>query len=409
MNSIDLNSIKDQYKTNQTKKMNINWRQEIMTVYRIPLDLLYYNDQNDRIATYISKFNADRDIKLSDLPTEERNELIEKYIIDSDQDKYARTRENIRNLSQLEPWVVLADWRVIDWNRRFTCLRNLHRETWDQKFNFFETIILDKDITEKQIKIMELIIQHWKDEKVDYNPIEKLVWIYRDLIKEKKLSVEEYANSIAVSKKAVLKSMDLANLMEDFLEYMNAPEKFYIAKELEIDWPLNEIYNIKKRLWDDEETRNDVRSTLYDMLIARTSWDMTREIREFWKNVIPNKKKFWEFLETNRDASKKLRKKLNECEWEITTAYIRNTVRTDSEIREEMKANVENTTYTVKKEKLKVLPIEQLKEINDDLDKLDITAISRLQWEDKENFIEQLDLMKEKIKQFNEKLNNGVN
>ena len=42
--------------------------------------------------------------------------------------------------------------------------------------------------------------------------------------------------------------VDEAELMVDFLEYIPAPEEFYIAKEMDLDGPFNEILNIKKRL-----------------------------------------------------------------------------------------------------------------------------------------------------------------
>ena len=59
MNSnIDLSEIREKGEVVGTKKMNINGVKKNMDVYRIPLNQLYYNDQNDRIATYISKYNS---------------------------------------------------------------------------------------------------------------------------------------------------------------------------------------------------------------------------------------------------------------------------------------------------------------------------------------------------------------
>ena len=119
-NKIDLNVIRENGEVVGTKKMNINGVKKNMEVFRIPLDQLYYNDQNDRIATYISKYNSENK-NINDLPLEERNEIIEKYIISSDKEKFIGTKNNIEQFSQLEPGVVLTDGRVIDGNRRFTC------------------------------------------------------------------------------------------------------------------------------------------------------------------------------------------------------------------------------------------------------------------------------------------------
>ena len=43
------------FKTELTKQLSIDNHTEVYPVYKIRLDKLYYNDQNDRIATWISQ------------------------------------------------------------------------------------------------------------------------------------------------------------------------------------------------------------------------------------------------------------------------------------------------------------------------------------------------------------------
>lgn len=411
-NKIDLSVIRENGEVVGTKKMNINGVKKNMEVFRIPLDQLYYNDQNDRIATYISKYNSENK-SITDLPLEERNNIIEKYIISSDKEKFIGTKNNIEQFSQLEPGVVLTDGRVIDGNRRFTCLRVLHRETGKQEYNYFEAVILDSNIDEKQIKIMELILQQGREERVDYNPIEKLVGIYRDIVKTDRLTVAEYANSIGTKISDVEKSVELAKLMEDFLEYINAPEEFYIAKDFKIDGPLNELYTIKKRIGSDEEKWNKVKITLYDNIIMKTksdgSGDITRNIRDFGKKIVSNEEYFENYYEKHEPLSRKLNQKLNECEGNITTDYIRNNIRNDSELSEDMDKIFNEAIYSAKKDEIKNIPIETINSINNDLSKLDITAVCRLQGVSKTDFIKQLDILQNKINEIKEKVENGIN
>lgn len=47
------------YKTKYTRKVTFDGKTEIYPVYRVRLDALYYNDQNDRIATWISRYRAE--------------------------------------------------------------------------------------------------------------------------------------------------------------------------------------------------------------------------------------------------------------------------------------------------------------------------------------------------------------
>ena len=411
-NKIDLNVIRENVEVVGTKKMNINGVKKNMEVFRIPLDQLYYNDQNDRIATYISKYNSENK-NINDLPLEERNEIIEKYIISSDKEKFIGTKNNIEQFSQLEPGVVLTDGRVIDGNRRFTCLRALHKETGKQEYNYFEAVILDSNIDEKQIKIMELILQQGREERVDYNPIEKLVGIYRDIVKTGRLTVAEYANSIGTKNSDVEKSVELAKMMEDFLEYINAPEEFYIAKDFKIDGPLNELYTIKKRIGSDEEKWNKVKITLYDNIIMKTksdgSGDITRNIRDFGKKIVSNEEYFEKYYEKHEPLSRKLNQKLNECDGTITTDYIRNNIRNDSELSEEMDKIFNEAIYSAKKDEIKNIPIETINSINNDLSKLDIAAVCRLQGESKTDFMKQFDILQNKLAEIKEKIENGIN
>ena len=45
--------------TGTSKKLTIDGATKPYPVYRVRLDLLYYNDQNDRIATWISQYNSE--------------------------------------------------------------------------------------------------------------------------------------------------------------------------------------------------------------------------------------------------------------------------------------------------------------------------------------------------------------
>ena len=121
-------------KTQMSKKFSIDGTPQIFPVYRIRLDLLYFNDQNNRIATWLSQYRSEHN---GDSPStddkESFNMIIEDYIIKSNPEAIKRTETNIELVDQREPGVVLNDGRIIDGNRRFTCLRHLARKT--EKFN----------------------------------------------------------------------------------------------------------------------------------------------------------------------------------------------------------------------------------------------------------------------------------
>ncbi|MDY3206148.1 MAG: hypothetical protein SOW96_00795, partial [Clostridium baratii] len=161
--------------TDMTRKLTIGGHTDVYKVYKIDIDCLFFNDKNDRIATWISQYKADNNISELDMSDIVKyNSIIQEFIEKSNQDAIKKTQNNIELVDQREPGVVLLDGRVIDGNRRFTCLRNLAKK--NQRFRFFEAVILEKDLINnaKQIKMLELMIQHGEESKVDYNPIDKL-------------------------------------------------------------------------------------------------------------------------------------------------------------------------------------------------------------------------------------------
>ena len=126
MNMINTNEL---IKTNLTTRLTVDGITDEYDVYKIKLDNLYYNDQNDRIATWISKYKADNHLESFDLSNiEEYNKIIANFIRESDENAFKKTKNNIKALGQTEPAVILRDGRIIDGNRRFTCLRDLAKE-----------------------------------------------------------------------------------------------------------------------------------------------------------------------------------------------------------------------------------------------------------------------------------------
>lgn len=402
MKIIDLKEEKIE-KTTATKKVNYKGKNTDMPVYRIPIDMLYYNDKNDRIATYLSKYKA-KEGNFEELSIEEKNKIIEDFIIKSNPAEMKKTKENIKRFQQRVPGVVLKDGRVIDGNRRYTCLRELAEETGKSEFAYFDAIILD-GVTDKEIKKLELELQHGEDKPVDYNPIEKLVGVYNDIIKGE-FSIPEYANSIDKKTKEVQKMVDEAELMVDFLEYIPAPEEFYIAKEMDLDGPFNEILNIKKRLKDDEEKWERARVALFDYILMRPEGDLTRLIRAMGNNIIntDNEEEFFEnHIETSEQISKRIKEQI-EKKGEIDIEFIREDLRKDDNLVKKLENNFEEYSDKTKYENARRRPIDQLRDFTRDINEIDTYAISKLSQEEKNEIIEYLEEIKTKIKDIEEVL-----
>ena len=64
-------------KTTLSRKLTLGGVTKAYPVYRVRLDKLFYNDQNDRIATWITQYkNNNKNISFSDLSREEYSRTI---------------------------------------------------------------------------------------------------------------------------------------------------------------------------------------------------------------------------------------------------------------------------------------------------------------------------------------------
>lgn len=237
--------------TPQTKKIPLGNTNEEYQIYKIPLEKLKYNSNNGRIFMEINRLKSDVDIKsLEDTDVEEYNNEIENLIWESSEDRNKDTKEDIRRYTQLEAGVILSDGTVIDGNRRFTCLRKLHKEEPDNpNFRYFNAAILfmdDSNISRKDIKSYELRVQFGRDEQVDYKPVNFAMSIYQE-IETKTFTIQEIAENVRKKPSEIISIVQTCELVEEFLEYIKQARQFSIAEELNIFWPLQNLASYLNR------------------------------------------------------------------------------------------------------------------------------------------------------------------
>lgn len=265
--------------TTLNKKLTIDGYEKIYKVYKIKLSDLYYNDKNDRIATYINEYNMNNKIKLKDLNKDEYNDIIHNFIKESNKEAFKKTKQNIELIGQQEFAVVLADGRIIDGNRRYTCLRSIQRKKMVPQY--IEAIILNYDIKndEKKIKSLELVIQHGTDSKVSYNPIERIVGVYNDIVDKKIFTEKEYAAIININQSELKTIIDQAILLEELLLFMNTPKQFHLARTLNLADPLRELSLILKKI-KNQDQKEEFKNIIFSQLLVQADNDMSKYIRK---------------------------------------------------------------------------------------------------------------------------------
>ncbi len=383
-------------KTTLTRKVTYGGKTVVYPVYRVRLDMLYYNDQNDRIATWISQYESENGKdSLSGLNRDIYNRIIENFIVESNPESIARTQKNISMVGQREPGVTLADGRVVDGNRRLTCLRRIQREKTEPVY--FETVIMDVDIREdkKQIKLLELAIQHGEEKKVDYDLIDYAVGTYRDIEQTKLLTIEEYAGSTNESVADVRKRLEIAEQINEFLEYIGLPEQYHIAREYQVYSLFQEMMAPLKQLNDEE--KQQLKHIAFNNVMMQAIPDQRKFIRDI-KALVKNDT-YASYFKDQEKLSQQISEKYKETPIR-NKADIEKFASDHTDLTEEMQVSMERSKLKSRSEILKARPVENVSKSISLMMEVDSRQFDRMTEEEKDKLLSKLSELNEIVDSF---------
>ncbi len=155
---------------------------------------------------------------------------------------------------------------------------------------------IDNKIDKKKIKALELDLQLGREERKSYDPIDRIFDVYNTIKIQKTMNIEEYKKfSGAKSTRKINKDLRLADLIIKFLKIVspggNIDDKFYLARELKLDGPIEEIEPALSKLKEDKNNVTDIVLTTLAVQIASDDVDdrdTTRKIRDIKKNILNN-------------------------------------------------------------------------------------------------------------------------
>lgn len=304
---------------------------ETLDVYKIPLDYLYYNDKNGRIATGISQYEGELH-PANDQDDPNYNIFVEKLIEQDNTNALKRTTNSIKESGQQVYGYVLDDGRIVDGNRRFTALRDIHRTTG--KTVYFEAVVLPfsyNNSTERvKIKKLELAIQMGVKERQSYDPVDLAVDIYQTTGGEAPIMTQaDYAADSHMRPTEVKKYYDGAVYMRKFLEFIGTSKnKYNILKESKV-WSL--FYemgkSLSKNFGDDPESQVRKNETmmsyfgviLYQIHVGVSGITSRTHIREYGKNIVNNSADNEDFNDDVADMVDDLLESLQDDEIETTS------------------------------------------------------------------------------------------
>ena len=391
MNLLERAAANQLKKTGEKKKLSIQGQcNSTYDVYSIPLKWLYYNDQNGRINTTYKKYSSMNGLLEPEAGDSKYNEIFEKFIFDSNAQAMKETKLSIDDKSQQEPGVVLPDGRVIDGNRRFTALRMLERERRGIP-QYFNAVILPLDSKsksdEKIIKELELDLQLGREERVSYDPIDRIFDVYNTIEVEKIMNKEEYKKaSGAGNTKGINRDIRLAKLIIRFIEIVspggNPIDKFYLARDLKLDGPIEEIESTITKLQSDakEAITEAVLVYMVASKIVGIQNDTTRVMRDLKNNVMQDSERLQYFSDAVDDKVDVIMDAFKDNPIQSANE-LKSVVEEDSKVQESVQSLIKSTNQIINKGRIeneRTKALIELENVKDSLSNIEADDFSEL-------------------------------
>lgn len=360
--------------TDNVNNIRINGQNQDQRVYEVRIDQLHYNVQNGRIATFISRYQMEQGALPDD--AEARDNLIERMIEQDNPARLKKTKLDIKTKGQQEVAIILSNGIVIDGNRRFTCLRLLARE--EAQPRFLRCYIFPDTYDEKAIKGLELEIQLSRDEKVDYDPISRLVdintWVNGGL-----MTKDEYALHAGMRPNDMTKALREIEVLNDFLDFVNAPGAYHIAQDLKLQGIVESLAPRLQKCKNDDE-RQDMENIVFANVLMGNLGDRVRAIRDLCDYIDTSERSDGSYVDEQLDIVEQVLEKLENMPQDtaVSTEFIRDHVAADAELANEQKASNEKARMKAGNSKIKNGQVRNVRDALGSLEGVDAELLAKL-------------------------------
>lgn len=359
-------------KTDNSERKFIGGQNQDCPIYEVRVDKLHFNVQNGRIATFISRYQAELPEGLPQDQTELDNLIAD--MVEADNPKHLKTTMlDIKNKGQQQSAIILTNGVVIDGNRRFTCLRKLSAA--EDTLRMLRCCVFPDTYDENAIKGLELEIQLGEDTKQEYDAISRLVDIDR-WVNEGRMTAEEYAKHANMKQSKMKNCLAQIDMLKDFLEFCEAPGAFHIAQDLKLQGPIESLTNGLVKV-KNKDKREEIKNAVFVNLMCQTFGDATRGVREFIDNLIADDKLREEQLDYAVEVLERLAEKPEDVV--VTTEYLRDAFGSDTRLKEGMKASRNVARAKAGNRKIKNGQVRAVRNALSDVNDVDVEILHKLE------------------------------
>ena len=254
-------------------------RKEI-PVYRLPIELLYYNIRNGRFA---AEFKSLLKKHGGELKAEDPNDAkkIKDLLLSLDPSETSVTYDDIKARGQWVPGIITEDGYVIDGNRRMSIITKLFEDTADGKFKYLLVGKPDEQIYPDDLWKLEASIQLGKDQIVKYGPINELLKLHEGI--SAGISTKEIAKTLYgiddISE--IEEKLDRLELIKEYLNFIDRPDDFEVAKGYHEHFiRLQEIITAEKKMGTEPDLRVTIKQIVFQLILDGIQHLELRDIKK---------------------------------------------------------------------------------------------------------------------------------
>ncbi len=254
-------------------------RKEI-PVYRLPIELLYYNIRNGRFAAEYKSLVKKHG---GELKAEDPNDAkeIKDLLLSLDPSETSVTYDDIKVRGQWVPGIITEDGYVIDGNRRMAIITKLFEDTADGKFKYLLVGKPDEQIYPDDLWKLEASIQLGKDQIVKYGPINELIKLQEGV--SAGISTKEIAKTLygIDDVEEIEEKLDRLELIKEYLNFIGQPDDFEVAKGYHEHFiRLQEIIAAEKKMGTEPDLRVTIKQIVFQLILDGIQHLQLRDIKK---------------------------------------------------------------------------------------------------------------------------------
>jgi len=209
--------------------LSLKGKKKKLTIYKLPMDLLFYNIRNGRFAAEYKELVKREGGHLQPEKKEDAKK-IKQLLLGLEPTETTRTYNDIKVRGQWNCGVITKDGYVIDGNRRMSIISKLYEDTGAEEWKYLDVARLDEAISPEDLWTLEAGIQLGKDEIVRYGPINDLLKLREGI--EAGLSEKSIVNTLyGYDKEEEIKDkLNRLELIDQYLKFMGISEKYSKVK-----------------------------------------------------------------------------------------------------------------------------------------------------------------------------------